>query len=814
MSLVPPGRTTLRIAVSFSGGVSLAVWMGGVATEIERLTRGKHDVYRQICDLLGRTVEVDVLAGTSAGGINGAALALSLASGSDLDALRATWARHGSFDELLRPVTQADPPSVLRGDHLLDKLLETFATLARPETLDPVAWKDDLRLTLTTTLFTPEVRTRRDAFGDELAVTRHLGLVRFAGPWLIEDHARLAAVARASASHPGGFEPARLLVNPDGSGAGRELGRRADWRFDTWALDGGLLLNEPLAPILEDVYRRPAREAVRRVLLHVTPWVGGRKQPTPGPRPPDIRAMAFAAIDVPRQRDLADELGTMAERNLEVMLRRQRWHRWLEEDATVAPTEVEEASDVLSHVAAARLLAEAPRLRELAHDQPLAGRGSPVIRWVCETRAVALDETMTLHADAGERRLWTYETARTSVNAAIDIMRARLRDQPGDDTIADAKQELHAIQQRIEAAAWTELAAWDDGLADALAADQLPDPAETGRHLARSWWSGDRNPYEMAVTEIVDVVELVGIERFHSIAIRDVLAYRGGFVDQDADLVALSANAWMGFPPRGAPTTVGAGAVLDADDKLTGMGLAHFAAFYKRSWRLNDWMWGRLDAAYHLCRVVLEPSAFAMCATGDPETDAVVVTELVGKLEAIATGGTNDERATLSADAHIWRPLVTSEIRRAVAGEEISFEHTVRWVCRRLQLDILRGELPHIADGYRFDKEQAAFAGNPPLMPVPAPPPGAQLTPAQAVDAMAGYRVHTERLGDEKDTWQYRALASQAAGVTVNAVAGKRSGLRHIRLLVGALRGVTSLAAMVAQALRDRVRLRKHPPQP
>ena len=32
-------------------------------------------------------------------------------------------------------------------------------------------------------------------------------------------------------------------------------------------------------------------------------------------------------------------------------------------------------------------------------------------------------------------------------------------------------------------------------------------------------------------------------------------------------------------------------------EKLAGVELAHFGAFLKRSWRANDWMWGRLDAS-------------------------------------------------------------------------------------------------------------------------------------------------------------------------------------------------------------------------
>ena len=44
-----------------------------------------------------------------------------------------------------------------------------------------------------------------------------------------------------------------------------------------------------------------------------------------------------------------------------------------------------------------------------------------------------------------------------------------------------------------------------------------------------------------------------------------------------------------------------------AQEKLTGMQFHHFGAFYKRSWRANDWMWGRLDGAGWLVHVLLDP---------------------------------------------------------------------------------------------------------------------------------------------------------------------------------------------------------------
>jgi predicted acylesterase/phospholipase RssA len=85
---VPPARygeahdEEVRFAVVLNGGVSLAIWMGGVAREIDRLTRarpGDGSVYGEVLALVQARARADVIAGTSAGGINGAFLALGQA---------------------------------------------------------------------------------------------------------------------------------------------------------------------------------------------------------------------------------------------------------------------------------------------------------------------------------------------------------------------------------------------------------------------------------------------------------------------------------------------------------------------------------------------------------------------------------------------------------------------------------------------------------------------------------------------------------------------------------------------------------------
>ena len=59
-------------------------------------------------------------------------------------------------------------------------------------------------------------------------------------------------------------------------------------------------------------------------------------------------------------------------------------------------------------------------------------------------------------------------------------------------------------------------------------------------------------------------------------------------------------------------------APLDAaEPKLKGIGIGHFAAFFKRRYRENDYLWGRLDAAERIVGLVLgaqDPDFRTWCA--------------------------------------------------------------------------------------------------------------------------------------------------------------------------------------------------------
>ncbi|MFO1079962.1 MAG: patatin-like protein [Reyranellaceae bacterium] len=130
----------LRIALVCFGGVSLATYMHGVTKELLKLVRGSsalHDlpeseratarfedrvaagdpeydtdsVYFEVLREIGRTVGlrvvIDVIAGASAGGINGALLARALSHDLPMGPLRDLWLDRADVTELLAPEARA-----------------------------------------------------------------------------------------------------------------------------------------------------------------------------------------------------------------------------------------------------------------------------------------------------------------------------------------------------------------------------------------------------------------------------------------------------------------------------------------------------------------------------------------------------------------------------------------------------------------------------------------------------------------------------------------------------------------------------------
>jgi patatin-related protein len=311
-------REELRLAVVLNGGVSLAVWMGGASLELHRLAQGA-GVYGALLQLAGCRARIDVIAGTSAGGINGAALALAQANRkARLADLRDIWTDQGQIDTLLRRPFRGSPTSLLQGDeYFLPRLNEAMQRLVTP--FEGTSPEDHpLDLTITTTLLRGAQKVSVDSSGQRLPQWVHEGRFRFArsgtstedpfGSARITTTAdQLALAARCTASFPVAFEPSFVPVDR-GPGAESaedllrlrpDMGAVASWasgnrdepgwvavdpeaRFDVsrFAVDGGLLANMPTRAALDAVDTMEASGPVRRVMLLVHPHAPAEQRET------------------------------------------------------------------------------------------------------------------------------------------------------------------------------------------------------------------------------------------------------------------------------------------------------------------------------------------------------------------------------------------------------------------------------------------------------------------------------------------------------------------------------------------------------
>jgi predicted acylesterase/phospholipase RssA len=113
------------------GGVSLAIYMNGVSREFFEAVRGR-GVYKLIKALTDSDVIVDVVSGTSAGGVNGILLSYAVANSDDEKVMEFSeyanlWIESGSLEKLFgNPGQDKDPirrsQSIFDGKYYRDQL--------------------------------------------------------------------------------------------------------------------------------------------------------------------------------------------------------------------------------------------------------------------------------------------------------------------------------------------------------------------------------------------------------------------------------------------------------------------------------------------------------------------------------------------------------------------------------------------------------------------------------------------------------------------------------------------------------------------
>lgn len=857
-SLDEDEREEIRLALALNGGTSLAVWMGGVAQELDRFRR-RDSTYGGLLDLVHSTSRIDVIAGTSAGGLNGALLGLAIGRNVQLSGLSELWVNKGALYDLLRDPFEHDPPSLLRGDdYFLPALRDAFAQIAGSGSA-PLGGHP-LVLMITATALKAESRGFPDHFGSVIGDSDHRAIFRFerndgvdhfGDPDAVD---RLALAARTSASFPGAFEASFIPVGasepgrPDMKGILKVSGNR-------WAIDGGVLVNTPVGAMIDAVLKMPASRQVRRVVAIVVP----RGRDLGGPTKPDDHATVPAVLDIvlasltgiPRQQSIGEDLDRLTDYNREVARRRDRRQQLLADVGAealrdlagrVSDTYVRiragdtvdsllgaifadaEARDVIAEteVSAAPEASRSAIQRALraAFSEPVPPPEAYLRRSRRPTRRNRLTEGWLFGTSALERAASVVadvlRTALQIVPLANGEVRGLLRASRAatyaaiEDLGRFQNAELRVLGHQWEAA--TEAATSEDRLlvwAEALRAarEQAAPPealADISHRLASALTEAAESlrgidlTGEEGATLTQAVAALAPSENPDETArqllalevVERVLSTADRSPRQPIQLIQISADTPSVFAPGRAT----------AERKLTGVQLNHFGAFYKRSWRANDWLWGRLDGSARLAQIILSPRRLRQLGYSAAAAMAA--------LREVVLTGDGSKDAVLAA--HWDEQLISGELRYLDFPEAPvpdALPACVRAANARLQLDILLEDLEPVARAVREDLALRTDDLVPANLWAARFPEDGGLAPKDAADLFCECSIADEQLIPEIGSDYFTQVSTKALASAANVARGEHSGLpKQARRVVGPARNVALATYLLAQGAVSRHR--------
>jgi predicted acylesterase/phospholipase RssA len=853
----------LRLALVLNGGVSLAIWMGGVVREIDRLRR-REEPYDGVLRLTRSSARVDVIAGASAGGMNGALLGLAIARGTRVDPVRDVWMQDGAIDVLLRDPLQKDPPSLLRGEEFfLPHIVRAFDTVAgRPEETaaadaGPVT---PLRLMITTTMLEGEAKGYDDYFGEPIPDVDNRGLLRFqrgdAGEPRVRGNAeywpddfapdgapdravrRLALAARSTASFPGAFESSFCPVAPaNGDGLDEnhpDLEGIANFSSSRWVMDGGVLVNTPFRPALGAIALLPAERQVRRVLAYVVPNAGTVARPTPAQRgdPPRLLAVVRDALTtLPRVQSIGEDLAGISENNRQVQ--RRRYARDALLTGLAADGLRRAATSLLPTYAQVRRKGGADDVRSLLLRRPETEQGEAE-RLALLDRAVAgpvpwapppLAAGETWETLALDPWHWGIAPVEHSLNATLDLLQRAMREpafkalRPG---LREQRRAVHAVLADVRAVQRGSERYWRESVPGALDASEAS--VAIGSVVA-GWSFGPaaRDLQERLATILVATAALLGpadaeaqgepatlrriafalappdgagtpVERsMRQLLALDVVQRSGGpdlgGIDQEIRLVLCSGNAANAFDQR-----------YSVDAKLVGRQVQHFGSFYKQSWRANDWMWGRLDGADRLARLLVDGTRLHQLVR-----EGVTHAELVDGLEQACT--LVDGRPDPYLVAEFPRAEIGAELAAQLRPDgpapqpnELRLSHAA--VRRSIQLGILREELPLLAAAALSDvSEDRTLAGARGARWARELPPGWHESTESLLDAFRRCDIGEERIESEIGSDHFTAVSTTAAGVLGSVASQLVPKAAPTRIVARAVRGLSLSLYLLARGV-------------
>ncbi len=593
-------RRQLRIAPVMTGGTSLSVWMGGATVELYRMLRAvavpEGGIYGRLLELTKTDPVVDVVTGTSAGGLNGTLLSAALNWGvsvEEFENLREVWMTESDLRLLLR--TEDNPgPSLLDGngtlvprvEDLLTEWRHNYASRCGADAADAGSGGELVDLVTTFTTVYPRRRLLLDDFRERMDEQIFAGTIRHRPhEWGAESVPILAWGARVSSSIPGVFEPVYLPTTATAAAAvnqGRSaylvpsFGERLKVCGQgvapgVWAVDGGLINNLPLGEALDRIFEQSSEGEVRRVVLYVSPTPSALKNRGDLiASPPSVLTSILVAVNAPRVEGVGRDLGAIVEHNRTVFRQRaarsaiprlfQLWELAAgAESVTSAPQSITQLPPSIMSTYRRRRAQESVDRTMARLESQLASREEPpdfdpaawrlALLSARSDPAVLPTELPTAGAVAVGDWAWGISPIELAVSTTIGLLNRALvlPLPPGDNNCEAARSALselkrHAHEVRAELDSWRELDAsyWSQALSAMLRA---PDLAAAAAERYAAWPGTDRAAAMMALWRLMRrVAELLVEARDPLFTILAELGALVGMGDTGPERVDL--NGW------------------------------------------------------------------------------------------------------------------------------------------------------------------------------------------------------------------------------------------------------------------------------
>ena len=715
----------LRIALVCYGGVSLAVYMHGVTKELWKLTRasrahhggrampsGTEAVYAALLERIEQNfnlrlkVLTDIVAGASAGGINGVFLAQAIHSGQSLEPLTELWLERADVDVLLDPVARpwsrlskfwamplvywvlkrpgnlvsasvapetraevraklsrlirsrwfAPPFAGLGLSQMLVEALDAMRTGLTEAPLLPPGHPLDLFVTATDFRGRPEVlRLNSPA---QIEESEHRLSIGFRAATPAEGGQALAApfelafAARATASFPGAFPPLQLA----------EIDALAELRGEPWhsrtafverimpehshrgdtehvaLIDGSVLVNAPFAEAMAVLRDRPAQREVDRRFVYIDPHpdeIGGERHAdsrAPGffpvifgslssiPREQPVRdnleAIAAASRQLVELKAIIDALRPEVEAKVEKLFGRtlfldrpsvRRLSNWRAKAQQAAATQAGYAYQAYGHVKFAQILHELAATIESAAPDLVMGEHEPVTdRLAAWLSTHGLDHIAAMRGGASAEAITFFRDH----DLGFRIRRLRLLAR----RLAEEWEEFDAraplVREAARDAVYQALALYFEREASGALGSDFGVFARDLDHAPGLVLAAIAERRGLVETDQhVDALlieAMAGMPR--ALKRRILLTYLGFPFYDTVTLPLLRGEGSTEFEPakvdRISPEDCNSIRPGGAHAVLRGTEFYNFGAFFSRTYRENDYLWGRLHGAERMIDLI------------------------------------------------------------------------------------------------------------------------------------------------------------------------------------------------------------------